>query len=1123
MRKRTVTTLLLFTVVGPSAIYRGMPEGGFCGSVFPETGPKRILVLLLAALAGFAVLAHAEEDRWWSLQPLKRPLAPDAKGPDASRVESPVDLFVIDKHREKGLRLSPEAGRRTLIRRLYFNLIGLPPSPGEVKRFVNHDDPDAYKKLVDSLLASPHYGERWARHWLDVVHYGESHGYDKDKPRPNAWPYRDYVIRAFNEDRPYARFVKEQLAGDVLWPDTMDGIVATGFIAAGPWDFIGHAEVPEEKIDGKVARHLDRDDMVTTTMNAFCSLTVQCAQCHDHKLDPVTMKDYYSLQSVFAALDRADRPYDVGPEVAANRAALKEEETKLQDELTKTRKELEALKTPEVIALDKEIAALNEKLGVATKTGGERSNRYGYHSQVAGSQDTVKWVQIDLGQARRLDKIVLMGAVEYGFPDFGFPHRFRVESSNKADFSESAIIADHSQADYPRPGARPVTFDGKDSVARYVRVTATKLWSRRQKGQQKTNDWIFALGEMAVVSESTLAKVKTVTALDSIEAPPRWAKADLIDGIYGAYPLANLVAAEKSKTNGYHSKFAEKADTPKWVQIDLGKSQQIDRIDLYPARPTDFPDTPGFGFPVRFRVELSPDADFSRAMIFDSKEGSDYPNPGAKVVSLAGLGKKGRYVRLSASKLSKPKGSGGYMLALGEMRVFSTNNVQGKDVLRSADAKVTALDSIDSGRWHRKNLIDGFTSRERIGDAATGLLRLAEAGSKELRTRLEAKTAERNALMAKLARPDLNAREKSLSEQMSKVAAEIKKLAKPQMVYAGTVHKGGGTFKGRGHVGGKPRDIYVLHRGNVTQPGDPVQPATVPGVVKDVPHVFELPKDHKEGARRVALAEWIVHRENALTWRSIVNRVWQYHFGRGIVDTPNDFGRVGDQPSHPELLDWLAVEFRDGGGSLKQLHRLILNSAVYKQSSAQNAAHAKTDDSNRFLWRQNRRRIEAEALRDTVLLVSGKLDRKMGGPSFKDFVIERPEHSPHYQYHKASHDDPATHRRSVYRFIIRSQPQPFMDTLDCADPSQLVDKRGETTTALQALALLNNAFMVRMAEHFALRVGREDDPVATAFELSLSRTATPEELSMLRQFAGKHGLSAMCRLLFNFSEFSFVD
>jgi len=265
------------------------------------------IVPIIAAFALTSASPAKEKvsDDWWSWKPLVT-----IEVPDGNKSNS-IDRFIISKLKEQGLSMSEQANRRILIRRLYYDLWGMPPTPQDVENFIKDLEPKAYEKLVDRLLLSPRYGERWARHWLDVVHYGETHGYDKDQPRPNAWPYRDYVIRAFNEDKPYSKFIKEQIAGDLLWPDTADGIVATGFISAGPWDLIGHAEVPESKIDGKVARHLDRDDMVTTTMNAFTSLTVQCAQCHDHKIDPVTMEHYYSLQSVFAALDRADRPYDV--------------------------------------------------------------------------------------------------------------------------------------------------------------------------------------------------------------------------------------------------------------------------------------------------------------------------------------------------------------------------------------------------------------------------------------------------------------------------------------------------------------------------------------------------------------------------------------------------------------------------------------------------------------------------------------------------------------------------------------------------------------------------------------------------------------------------------------------
>ena len=244
---------------------------------------------------------------WWSLKPLSRVPLPVTASP---WVRTPVDAFILAKLDEQQLTPSDEADRRTLIRRLTYDLHGLPPTPDEIDAFVADTRGDAYEKLVDRLLASPRYGERWGRFWLDVVHYGESHGYDKDKPRPNAWPYRDYVIASFNDDKPYDRFVAEQIAGDVLYPDDPQAVVATGFIAAGPWDFVGHVELREGTVDKDIARSNDRDDMVASTMSTFTSLTVHCARCHNHKFDPIRQADYYSLQAVFAGVERADRPYD---------------------------------------------------------------------------------------------------------------------------------------------------------------------------------------------------------------------------------------------------------------------------------------------------------------------------------------------------------------------------------------------------------------------------------------------------------------------------------------------------------------------------------------------------------------------------------------------------------------------------------------------------------------------------------------------------------------------------------------------------------------------------------------------------------------------------------------------
>jgi len=871
---------------------------------------------------------------WWSLRPLQPPPVPQN-----ATAKNPIDAFLLRKLRENDLGPSPTAPRRVLIRRLYFDLIGLPPTPAEVEAFVVDADPLAYSKLVDRLLASPHYGERWARHWMDVAHYADTHGYDKDKPRPNAWPYRDYLIRAFNDDKPYARFVEEQIAGDALWP-TPDGAVATGFLAAGPWDFIGHAEVPESKTDGKVARNLDRDDMVASTLNTFCSLTVQCARCHNHKLDPVTSEDYYRLQAVFAAIDRADRNYDVDPAVADRRADLARQLQAAQSQLAAINAKVEAAKSPELRAIESQIATVKKQIAEAGKPAKSSPAVLGYHSAIATTATDAKWVQLDLGRSIAMDEVIIAPSHEWGWNDFGFPVRFKLEVSKEPDFAKPILAADHTQADFPRPGASVVRLPAK-ARGRYLRLTATRLWSRRHHGKPLTNDWIFAIAEMAVVAQGKSIRPVQVTAFDSIEAKPRWSKANLTDGKDG-----------------------------------LGASLEI-----------------AFGKATALTQELNALKDKQRKL----------------------------------------------------------------------------FDTLDP------------TLRKQHADATT---------------------------------------------LVTSITTSVGKLPPPQRVYVGMVHHGSGAFRGRGGLG--PRAIHVLHRGEVSQPGKPVGP----GVVRLIPGVageFDLPPDHEESARRVALAKWITRADNPLTWRSIANRVWQYHFGQGLVGSPNDFGRGGLQPSHPALLDYLACEVRRSQ-SIKSLHRLICNSNAYQQTSRtmpKQRSAVKVDSDNRWLWRMNRRRLTAEEIRDAMLHAAGRLNLRRGGPGFQDFVIEQPQHSPHYEYGKYNVDDANTHRRAVYRFIVRSQPQPLMTALDCADPSMSVARRDETLTPLQALALLNNRFVVSMSEHFAARLtaGAEDRPdqFRLGFQSCTGRDPSPEELSALVEYAQTHGLANACRVLFNLNEFVFID
>jgi hypothetical protein len=289
---------------------------------------------------------------------------------------------------------------------------------------------------------------------------------------------------------------------------------------------------------------------------------------------------------------------------------------------------------------------------------------------------------------------------------------------------------------------------------------------------------------------------------------------------------------------------------------------------------------------------------------------------------------------------------------------------------------------------------------------------------------------------------------------------------------------------------------------------------------------FGVKPDAPEGARRAALAGWITDSSNMLAWRSIVNRVWHYHFGAGIVDSPNDFGRMGSLPTHPELLDWLAVEFRDGGGSFKKLHRLIVTSSVYRQASANDAANAVLDGENRYLWRANRQRLDAESLRDTILAASGKLDLTMGGPSAKQFFF-KDDHSPVYDYGRFDPDAPENFRRSVYRFLVRSVPDPLMERFDCPDVSMVSAKRTTTITAIQALALMNNPFVLKQAEHLAERVQSiETTPaqqVRAAFRLTVQRQPNAKEQAALTGYLSRAGLPALCRLLLNTNEFLFVD
>jgi hypothetical protein len=355
---------------------------------------------------------------------------------------------------------------------------------------------------------------------------------------------------------------------------------------------------------------------------------------------------------------------------------------------------------------------------------------------------------------------------------------------------------------------------------------------------------------------------------------------------------------------------------------------------------------------------------------------------------------------------------------------------------------------------------------------------------------------------------------------LRRIQKEIDALPKPRLVYAAANDF---TPVAKFTPARTPRPIHLLKRGDVTKPAEPVRPGGL-SCLPGLDPVLAVADLDDEGARRAALAAWIVDPRNVLTWRSIVNRVWHHHFGRGIADSPNDLGRMGSAPTHPGLLDWLAVEFRDGGGSLKKLHRLLVTSAVYRQSSANRPECAAVDATNSFLWRMNRLRLDAEEVRDSILQASGKLDLKMGGPSVQQFAYEDPNPgvTPKVDYGKYDVDHPDNFRRAIYRWIFRTLPDPFMETLDCPDASQLTGARNVSVTPLQAMAVLNDRFVVRQSEHLAARVAGPA-PIDALYRLLLQRKPTEAEAAAVAGYVAKHGVANAARFLLNSNEFMFLD
>jgi hypothetical protein len=900
--------------------------------------------LWIAIFGILPISAIAEpSDVPWSLRPLTAPPVPSA-----AEGTHPVDAFVAAKLSEKGLTRAVEADRRTLIRRLYFGLTGLPPTPEDVQAFLDDADPRAYENLVKQMLASPRYGERWARHWLDVAQYADTHGNDHDYVRRNAWPYRDYVIRSLNDDKPYARFVEEQVAGDVLFPRSPEATVALGFLAAGPWDDTLMITIREDTIDHRMGQNLDRDGMVSAVMGTFQSQTVHCARCHDHKFDPISQREYYALQAVFAGVDRADRPFDEDPKVHRHRSELRERQLAIE---RRDPEFLAKLDSPEVTAL----------IEVTTKEYLRRTTQW----QLLESTGVVSTMAAD-------ETVFTKEADDSWFVSGNRPDQDSFVITSQTEQTNIKGIRLEVLPDKRLPNGGPGRYDNGNFHLAGWRVTAAP---------NTTGSNPVPLEFLGVVADHS----------DGADAV-----GNTLDGNPGTWWSVN----------------------PRYNQ--------------------------------------------PHEAVFALKEPAGFDGGTKLEISLDFTGKPGHQI--------------------GRFRLWVTTQPLGK-------------------------------TGQLPGSFPEDMAKLLDV-PENLRT-----TEQRQELAMKVL-------EKS-------VRGELEALPEPSLVYAATHDfKPENSFKPTLH----PRPIHRLIRGDLNQPAELVGPGAI-SCIPDLPATLPISNVADESARRAALARWLTDARNVLTWRSIVNRVWHWHFGRGICDTPNDFGKMGGKPSNPELLDWLAAWFRDEAkGSLKALHRLIVTSATYRQRVIDNpkAGAGQSDSENHLLWRQNRLRLSGEQVRDAALQFSGQLDTsKIGGPPVMHFLHKgdatfKPGGNPPFvDYANFDQNAPENRRRAIYRFLFRTVPDPFMDALACPDGGGPVPVRASTSTAQQALAMLNDAFLIRQAERIAERIAAEtaepNEQIRAAFRLIVQREPTGKERSDFVGYAVRHGLSNASHLLFNSNEFLYLD
>jgi hypothetical protein len=843
------------------------------------------------------------KQKHWSFVTPVRPRIPTVKR--QTWVRNPIDAFVLaqlERSPTKGLAPSPEANRTTLIRRLSLDLTGLPPSPSEIDAFLKDLRPGAYERLVDRLLDSPHYGERWGRWWLDAARYADTNGFEKDRPR-SIWPYRDWVIGAFNRNLPFDRFVIDQLAGDLVAGSSLEQRVATGFLRNSMLNEEGGVDPEQFRVEGII-------DRVDAVGKAFLGLTINCAQCHTHKFDPITHREYYQF---YAFLNN-----DVEPEIEVPDA-----------EVTKKRAEINA-----------EIAKIEKALIASTPDIDERMKRWETSLAFVDSA----WQPLENAEI---------------FAAFG----------TKFDrLEDGSFIA---KGDNSTSNNYKITARSPLKSITGFRLELLTDPTLPRSGPGRANDGSFFVTEFSVDTSAAdrpeaLSKVVLTRVTSDFERE--------------GFPVSNVIDGDP-KTH--------------WSS------------DAGPGRRNQ-----------------------SRTMVFETS--APISVDGGTLLNFQLAQKSDEKIELTGGKPN-----------IGRFRISVTSSPNPK------------------------------------ADPAPAPIRAILSTPPEKRT-----SEERSALFSYYRTTMSGSSDKGSTEANRK----IDEIMKGWPYGPATLALAPRTL---------PRETRMFLRGDWKRSGDAVTPGT-PAVLHKFP--AEAPRN------RLGLARWIVDKDNPLTARVIVNRVWQQYFGEGLVTTPEDFGTRSDKPSHPELLDWLAVEFREKGWSWKQLHRTIVTSATYRQSSSITPAALEADPGNRWLARAPRFRVDSEIVRDIALSAAGLLNPAIGGPSFfppiPDGVLNLSYGSP---MKWETNTGTGRYRRAMYTFWKRSVPYPSLLVFDQPNGDLSCTRRVRSNTPLQALTTLNDQVFVEAAQGLALRVFRDGgatdrERMIFAFRLCTGRRPDVFELNELLSF-----------------------